>query len=234
MLHYFKNNPLRRWSAQANSRAVLARWRGSETWDRFCSIKEAASQLVLRSSSIGLCCQGVQSSTGGFEFRYADSSPPFLIGEEWRPALHPRVDSRLTTWEVSSFGRVKSSKYAVSSGSRTPAGYRAVNVSMCGQVSWFLVHRLVARAFLGPAPNSERCLVHHKYSDRENNIGDHLEYVTPSENTLYSYRTGRRSTLNKGVRVEARRSRSEQWIAYPSFAEASRRFGVSAECISRC
>lgn len=234
MLHYHRSNIVRRSGAEANSKPVLARKDGSETWNRFCSIKEAASQLIVNASAIYACCRGKRSSTRGFEFRYADPSPPCLFGEEWRPALHPGEGTQLAAWEVSSHGRVKSSRRTISLGSATSSGYRTVNISLCGRPSVFRVHRLVARAFLGPAPDLDRYLVHHRDADPGNNNVDNLQYVTYSENALYSHQRAPRSMKNRFVPVQARQSGSNNWTTYASVLEASFQLGVHAGSISRC
>ncbi|CAK0876810.1 unnamed protein product, partial [Prorocentrum cordatum] len=233
MLHHFRTKLLqRRSSTEANSKPVFARICGSQTWTRFDSIKGAAISLKVCASNFFSCCKGKLTSVGGVEFRYAESIA--RPGEEWRTALCPCSGLPLTSWEVSSHGRVKNSKSLISRGSLAASGYRVVCASLYGRLSALRVHRLVARAFLGPAPDSERHLVHHKDSDRGNNHVDNLQYVTASENAQYSHQRGPRSTKNRVVPVQARLSGTESWITYPSVSEASLLLSVPTSSISRC
>ena len=59
------------------------------------------------------------------------------------------------------------------------------------------VHRLVARVFL-PNTYKEGLAVNHKDGNRFNNNVDNLEWVTPSENELHSYRVLGKQVWNKG------------------------------------
>ena len=60
-------------------------------------------------------------------------------------------------------------------------GYRGVNLNG----TQYKVHRLVALAFI---PNTDnKPFVHHKDGDKANNKVSNLEWVTNSENQLYSY-----------------------------------------------
>ena len=67
-------------------------------------------------------------------------------------------------------------------------GYSTVNLYRDAHPRNFLVHRLVAAAFLGPIPPDKQ--VNHKDGDKQNNNLDNLELVTPEENRAHAARTG--------------------------------------------
>jgi len=49
----------------------------------------------------------------------------------------------------------------------------------------YMLHRLVAGAFIGPCPDGHE--VNHKDGDPSNNSVTNLEYVTPKENVKHSF-----------------------------------------------
>jgi len=75
--------------------------------------------------------------------------------------------------------------------------YRMVILSSEDIQTAYLVHRLVATAFLGDPP-SPKHQVNHKDGDKTNNHVDNLEWVTCSQNHLHSFdelgRRGRGAT----------------------------------------
>jgi hypothetical protein len=73
-----------------------------------------------------------------------------------------------------------------SGGSR---GYRQINLIVeRGTVRRSLVHRLVARAFLGACPAGWQ--VNHKNGDKGDNRISNLEYCTPAQNKQHAVSTG--------------------------------------------
>lgn len=133
---------------------------------------------------------------------------------------------------VSSLGRVKSALGIISYGSVTSTGYC---VSSAGGRR-ALVHRLVARAFLGPPPTSQHCDVHHKDGNPRNNRLDNLEYVTRSQNISYTWQNPNRGNGFVAISfpVEAKCSGDEEWISFSSIREASGHTSVTRHCIRRC
>lgn len=124
-----------------------------------------------------------------------------LPGEVWRP-----LPGRESEYLVSSHGRVRSVDRQIenAAGGRCDAyarfvrgrllsqrtargGYRVVSLSGAHPGNR-LVHRLVAEAFVGPAPDGYQ--VNHRNGDKLDNRPENLEYVTPSENTQHAYDTG--------------------------------------------
>ena len=143
-------------------------------------------------------------------------------------ALNSRT---LSTWQVSSWGRVRSSIGSVTYGSRTPAGYRVCSI----QGKMHRVHRLVAAAFLGPAPTGDHRQVNHKDGDASNNHVQNLEYVTSSQNLQHSWMMGRKSnSITLGVPVHWRPYGEEQWRHSCSQAAVAKTLGLSQASVRMC
>jgi hypothetical protein len=101
------------------------------------------------------------------------------------------------SYEVSDQGNVRSLDRTDSRGRKwkgiprkpyeTDNKYMGVFLSN-GHSTHYLVHRLVAAAFLGPRP--EGLEVNHKDGNKHNNRPENLEYVTPSENKKHAFDNG--------------------------------------------
>ena len=92
--------------------------------------------------------------------------------------------------EVSNFGEVKSHGKIIK-GEITSGGYCRVHISHKGVQYKFLVHRLVAEAFI----LNPKCLpeVNHIDGNKQNNSVDNLEWCTRSQNTSHAFKTGLRN-----------------------------------------
>lgn len=102
-------------------------------------------------------------------------------------------------YEVSSLGRVKSlrSGKIMTNKSRGSHGYLSVVLSRDGYAKMFLVHRLVALAFLGaPAPDQE---VLHWDDVSDNNTVTNLRWGTRSDNALDKVRNGNHHMAKRTV-----------------------------------
>ena len=142
-----------------------------------------------------------------------------------------RFSTEAKCWSVSSHGRCRTTSGRVTLGSLEPSGYCKAVVS--GQQ--FLVHRLVAHAFLGPPPSMEAWQVHHRDGNPSNNRVDNLEYVTPSRNTQLSFKTS--PSRDKSLRSKPvlwRPTGSELWRFFPSIASAAKHLGVACSTVSKC
>jgi hypothetical protein len=74
----------------------------------------------------------------------------------------------------------------------SPRGYLVVGLMRDGRQCWHTVHRLVARAFLGPPRPGD--VVNHLNSIPTDNRAANLEWCTPSENLMHASRAGRLAT----------------------------------------
>lgn len=96
-------------------------------------------------------------------------------------------------YEVSNLGRVRSLHVSPLHGYTSGhilkpgnvRGYRQINMRKDGKSRSGLVHRLVARAFIGPPPTPEH-QVNHKDLNKSNNVPENLEWVTHVANILHA------------------------------------------------
>lgn len=93
-------------------------------------------------------------------------------------------------YEVSNLGNVRSlhwyggEKVVELKKIKHPMGYLAVSLSRKGKCKRYLIHRLVADAFIPREPNKE--FVNHKDENKTNNQVQNLEWCNKSYNQLYS------------------------------------------------
>jgi hypothetical protein len=98
------------------------------------------------------------------------------VAEEWK------VIPFFTAYEVSDLGRVKRrSTHYIRSPYVGASGYPMVLLSLRERRENHLVHRLVARAFLGEPPTSEHEVAHGNGNRRDNRL-ENLRWATPKEN----------------------------------------------------
>lgn len=168
--------------------------------------------------------------------------------EEWRDVVG--FEDR---YEVSNLGRVRSKAYWKSGRNNngpfkyltTPKllkffqnedGYLRVKLQLDGLKESWLVHRVVASAYL-PQPEPDKTQVNHKNSIRNDNRVDNLEWVTPSENSLHGFAEGNHSVVgakhprakftDEDILVVRRRS-----AAGETYASIAKDYGVSYQAIS--
>ena len=163
----------------------------------------------------------------------------FMFLTHWRsPSISRAFSGQLSTptgvpggWQVSSHGRVSNTFGAISFGYAVASGYFKVRINR----EDLYVHRVVAQAFLGPPPNEDAWQVHHKDGNPGNNHVTNLEYVTGSQNQLYSYASGTRRcggpTRSKPVMYRA--LGSAEWTACSSQKLAALKLGVSRQAVSQ-
>lgn len=146
-------------------------------------------------------------------------------------------------YEVSNLGNIASLNYC-GTGRRQNLkfkeqgmGYCTVGISKNGKAKTFLVHRLVAEAFV---PNPENYpLVNHIDEDKLNNRADNLSWCTYEQNNNHGTKNKRISQKLKGKGVNRGRSRAVIAILpdgteeyYPSMAEVGRVLSSSKGNIS--
>jgi hypothetical protein len=143
-----------------------------------------------------------------------------LCTEAWREIAYP-----FDCYEVSDQGRVRRRTNApgtyagrLMTQSLSREGYP--QVCMCPHSSrsvWQMVHRLVAKTFIGPRPNNKE--VNHRDGVKSHNYVSNLEYVTTQENNAHAARLGlkargsnaSRAKLNEQQVLEIRMLLDQGW-----------------------
>lgn len=127
--------------------------------------------------------------------------------EEWRD-----IPGYEEMYQVSNKGRVKSLAREVSRKGKggnyflperilspsinVQTGYPMVNLLKECKRKSITIHSLVAKTFI-PNPENKKC-VNHIDTNRENNIVENLEWVTPKENSNHDFTLYKMSIANKG------------------------------------
>jgi hypothetical protein len=175
---------------------------------------------------------------------YKNCSVLDLPGEIWKDVLG--YDG---LYMVSNLGRVKSlghliptkgeslrqSKTRIIKQKLKKNGYLEIMLSKNGIKRIFLVHRLVAFAFLD-YPQAPRNIVNHKDENPKNNTIENLEWVTHRENVNYgtAIERTRQHLINhpKTSRPVVAIASSGDEFRFPSVSEAARFMGCSPLRIS--
>lgn len=129
---------------------------------------------------------------------------------------------------MSSVGRIQNRDGVIFTPKPRRDGYIQVQIASGN----YLVHRLVAEAFLPSPPTPEHVEVNHKDGDPTNNRVDNLEWCTKTENVQHSYDTNAQRASNAGRMAKPVRGRpigtDDEWTVYPGGAqEAARVLGIN-------
>jgi hypothetical protein len=156
--------------------------------------------------------------------------------EEWRPVVGFEG-----YYEVSNMGSVKRTKPGrgirvgrILKQKANKRGYPVVQLWKDNHGHGQATHCVVARAFLGPAPDGAE--VNHKDGNKTNPVLSNLEYVTRSGNITHAYRVGLRVSgashnWAKLTESQVKEIRSLHVPGEYGCRRLARRFGVSKNTI---
>jgi len=163
-----------------------------------------------------------------------------IEGEVWLPV--PEYEGY---YEVSNFGRVKSSQRVTQNISKnrvvyssilnqyvTDRGYHSITIATGIVKINKRVHRLVAMAFI---PNPEnKPFVNHIDSDTHNNHVSNLEWCTPKENTQHGIKHGNINSKYCSNKVGKFNMNGDLIEEYASISKAAKANKTHARYISEC
>jgi len=158
-----------------------------------------------------------------------------LENEEWRNI--PKVPN---DYYISNLGRVKSTKNnqeKIMIIVLDRLGYAKVHFSINGKNKGYLVHRLVAFAFISNPNNYNE--INHKDGDKQNNCVDNLEWCTHSQNMKHAFDTGLKAN-KKGeeypyARAVYQYDKNGNFIKrWGALMDAARAYNIHHSCIAAC
>lgn len=138
--------------------------------------------------------------------------------EEWRTVIHNGIVYE--KYEVSNMGNVRNSKHQILNPAKRKNGYLQVLLYKNGKRNMFLVHRLVAFAFIPNDNPQEKTDINHIDENKSNNMVDNLEWCSKQYNIDYSQ-------AKKVMCIET-------GIVYNSAKHASMQTGISKNGIANC
>ena len=197
----------------------------------FDSIVEAAKHTGISQSMISHCCGGrtnKSTDNNGIEYRwqFVEESKLDKVPIDAKPI--PDFDNYLITNDGKVYS-LRKGGYLIQN--VTPDGYMKVCLKTPTRKDNFMVHRLVADAYL-PKDDS-RQIVNHKNSNRQDNHVSNLEYVTTRENSIHSYKTGNSAKFKKAVKM-IDPIKKTVLATFTSIAEASETTKIDKMSISQC
>jgi hypothetical protein len=173
---------------------------------------------------------------------HGEESPENLLANERKAVDWKAVVGFEETYEVSDSGdirRVGSGRGAklgrILQQADHPQGYKLVSLWKENKGTNFLVHRVVAMAFLGPVPTGTE--VNHINGDKADNRPENLEYVTRKENIHHAMQTGLTNVLgedNPCAKLTYEQVREIRRLHVPGkygYKRLAAEFGVSWEAI---
>ena len=130
-------------------------------------------------------------------------------------------------YEISSLGNIRSKRTnKIRVLGTNNFGYQTIRLYDGCRIEKFLVHRLVAKAFIPNPENKEQ--VNHIDGDKTNNAVNNLEWCTQSENEIHAIKNGLKGIWNGYFKVEYNNGEIEIYDNQSLFA---RKIGVSKTTI---
>lgn len=159
-----------------------------------------------------------------------------MIMETWKKIKD--YSTRFLSYYVSDEGRVKSVTLDgvehILKPQTQSSGYLQVKLSVNGNTTLFLVHRLVGLHFLNlpKGKNAEELVVHHKDGNTKNNRVSNLQWLSQMEN-VNTPECIAKMALSKSQKIFARNIETGEEVHFDSMQDATAILGIYHETITK-
>lgn len=159
-----------------------------------------------------------------------------MIMETWKKIKD--YSTRFLSYYVSDEGRVKSVTLDgvehILKPQTQSSGYLQVKLSVNGNTTLFLVHRLVGLHFLNlpKGKNAEELVVHHKDGNTKNNRVSNLQWMSQMEN-VNTPECIAKMALSKSQKIFARNIETGEEVHFDSMQDATAILGIYHETITK-
>jgi hypothetical protein len=237
----YERNSSRKFNGTAMSKPVQFRKKVSDEWsDPISSMELAASEMHLNTGHISGACKHETWKAGGFFWRYLPNQNNDLDGEIWKSTVpwKNKDPEQCTQINVSNYGRVKNQYGVINYGSENNGCMNISFRGVRGENIVYKVHSLVLRAFTGEPPTPKHVPFHTDFNSSNNHLSN-LVWSTPSEQRSHSHAknpTLRLSASAKNAKPVLGRKigDTEEWTAYESAADASRKLNLWISGVNGC
>ena len=148
-----------------------------------------------------------------------------IIDNEIWKEIPPQLINGINNCYASSKGRCKNNKGRITSGYLHTNGY--TKVTLHGKQ--YAVHRLIANVFIPNPENKDQ--VNHKDGNKQNNLIDNLEWITPSHNCIHRSNVLHTRLLKKVYQYDLNMNLIKE---YKSIVEASKETNIPKGLITSC
>lgn len=145
----------------------------------------------------------------------------------------------IKNYYVSNYGNVKNiNTNRILKPRKQHNGYLVVNLSICGKIKTYTIHRLVAKLFIPNPQNLPQ--VNHIDLNRENNYVENLEWCSASYNVVHAFKSGNRHK-SEGLEhyghkltysdIQTLRQDYEPFSKIPNITKVAKQYNVSRQTI---
>ena len=189
------------------------------------NVKEFNNGNNIKTKICAVCQKHYGRNTSfGYKWKYDTDNENKYENEEWKDIPYEIIDG-IEGYKISNCGRLKNRTGKISEGYNHKSGYLWVSIAP----KRYLLHRLVAKAFLLNPDNKEQ--VNHIDGNKSNSCVNNLEWCSHQENQIHKVNSGLSNITKKIIQYDLQMNKIKE---FNSQMDASRELNICDTSISKC